>query len=216
MGVVWDAVQAGEVFSRDDVISVLATHLAGSDWEVLSTKNGSVNDDNGPAPDYGRRPARRTGEDHHGSDQAARGSGLNRPPLGALLRLGQDLVQVLGEGRPIALTRIEDGFALRTSGVALAVVDDRLLIIHWARPEEDIRRVQECVARSLGVAFLVEDARKVRARGTSDHLGPLTGSPKPETDRTLADTDKSENHGRLYDQHAAPMGPDDEDIGPSM
>lgn len=178
--------------------------------------SGAGDDDTGPAPDLGRRPARRTGEDHHDADQPPGGSGLRHASLGALMRLGQDLVQVLGEGRPIALTRIEEGFALRTSGVALAVVDDRLLIIHWARPEEDIRRVQECVARSLGVAFLVEDARKVRARGASDHLGPLTGSPKPETDRTLADTDKSENHGRPDDQHAAPMGPDDEDIGPSM
>jgi hypothetical protein len=123
---------------------------------------------------------------------------------------------MIWEERPIALTRIEAGFAFRTSGVALAVVDDRLLIIHWARPEEDLRRVQECVARNLGVAFLVEDARKSPDRGASDCTGKPPESPKPKTDRTLAEPDKSENHGQADDQHAAPTGVDDEDIGPTM
>jgi hypothetical protein len=132
------------------------------------------------------------------------------------MRLGQDLAQMLGKERPVALTRIEAGFALRTSGVALALVDDRLLIIHWARADEDLRRVQECVVRSLGMAFLVEDARKSPDRGASARPGTLPESPKPKTDKTLVDPDKSENHGRPDDQHAAPMGPDDEDIGPSM
>lgn len=132
------------------------------------------------------------------------------------MRLGQDLTQKLGEGRPVAFTRIEAGFAFRTSGVALAVVDDRLLIIRWARPEEDLRRVQECVARNLGVAFLVEDVRKAPDRGASARPGTRPGSPKPKTDRTLADPDHSENYGEPDNQHAGPTGPDEEENGPSM
>jgi hypothetical protein len=123
---------------------------------------------------------------------------------------------MLGEERPVALTRIEAGFALRTSGVALALVDDRLLIIRWARPEEDLRRVQECVARNLGVAFLVEDARKSPDPGASARPGTLPESPKPKTDKTLADSDNLENHGEPDDQHAGQTGPDEEDSGPSM
>tara|TARA_R110000787_G_scaffold42992_1_gene105481 strand:- start:3196 stop:5496 length:2301 start_codon:yes stop_codon:yes gene_type:complete len=169
-----------------------------------------------PASDLGRRPARRTGEDHHGAYQPSGGSGLNRPQLGALLRLGQDLAHMLGEGRPIAFTRIEAGFAFRTPGVALAVVDDRLLIIRWARPEEDLRRVQECAARNLGVAFLVEDVRKAPDRGAAARSGTCPESPKPKTDRTLADPDNSENHGEPDNQHAGQTGLDEEDSGPSM
>lgn len=102
------------------------------------------------------------------------------------MRLGQDLAQALGEGRPLALTRIEGGLALRTSGVALALLDDRLMVIHWTRAEEDLRRVQECVTRSLGAAFLVEDARMMRARGTPN----LQATPRSKTELALESPDK--------------------------
>lgn len=39
---VWDAVQAGEVFSREDVLAVLDVHLAPAGWRVLSTTDKTV------------------------------------------------------------------------------------------------------------------------------------------------------------------------------
>jgi len=39
---VWDAVQAGEVFSREDVLAVLDAHLAPAGWRVLSTTDKTV------------------------------------------------------------------------------------------------------------------------------------------------------------------------------
>ena len=132
------------------------------------------------------------------------------------MRLGQDLAQVLGEGRAIAFTRIEGGFALQTSGAALALLDDRVMVIHWARAEEDLRRVQECVTRSLGAAFLVEDARKACALGRSDHLGIAASSPKPSPTMTLMDLDQSLTAQPPDDRHTAASGPDDENTEPNM
>jgi len=130
--------------------------------------------------------------------------------------LGQDLAQVLGEGKPLALTRIEGGIAFQTAGAALALFDDRVMIIYWTRAEEDLRKVGECVGRSLGAAFLVEDARKMRARGTPDHTGAPSGSPKPATTMILTDLDEPLSPLSPDDTHIAPSGRDDEDAGPSV
>jgi hypothetical protein len=170
----------------------------------------------GSASDHGHRPARRIGEGDIGADHPVAGSSLRNASLGALVRLGQDLAQVLGEGRPLVLTRIEGGLALQTYGAALALLDDRVMVIHWTRSEEDLRRIQECVTRSLGAAFLVEDARKVRARGTPDHTGARSGSPKPATTMILTDLDEPLSQLSPDDTHIAPSGRDDEDAGPSM
>lgn len=139
-----------------------------------------------PAPDHGHRPARRIGEGDIGADHPVAGSGLRYASLGALVRLGQDLAQVLGEGNHLALTRIDGGLALQASGAALALLDHRVMFIHWTRAEEDLRRMQECVTRTLGAAFLVEDARKMRARGTTDHRA----TPKSKTEPALESPDK--------------------------
>lgn len=132
------------------------------------------------------------------------------------MRLGQELAQVLGEGRPLTLTRIEGGFALQASGAALALFDDRIMIIHWTRVEEDLRKLGECVARSLGAAFLVEDARKAWAHRSPDHKAAQSGSPKPTTTTTLTDFDEPLPPQLPDDTHFAASGPDDEDTGPSL
>lgn len=131
------------------------------------------------------------------------------------MRLGQDLAPVLGEGRPLALTRIEGGIALQTAGATLALFDDRVMVVHWTRAEEDLRKVGECVARSLGAAILVEDARKAWARKSSDHKVP-PGSQKPTTTMTLTDFDEPLPPQFPDDTHIAASGPDDEYPGPSL
>ena len=132
------------------------------------------------------------------------------------MRLGQDMAQVLGEGRPFTLTRIEGGFALQTAGATLALFDDRVMVIHWARAEEDLLKVGECVARSLGAGFLVEDARKAWAHRSPDHTGAPSGSPKSTTTTTLTDFDEPLPLQLPDDTHFAASGPDDEDTGPSL
>jgi len=164
----------------------------------------------GSAPDRGRRPARRIGEGDISADHPVAGSGLRRASLGALVRLGQDLAQVLGEGRPLALTRIEGGFALRASGAALALLDDRVMVIHSTSRENNLRRVQECVARSLSAAFLVEDARKMRAHGTPDHRATPKFEPElahqgPEKWLRLQPQDDGSNTPtELYSENPGP------------
>jgi hypothetical protein len=86
------------------------------------------------------------------------------------------------------------------------------MIIHWTRQDEDLGRVQECVARSLGAAFLVEDAQKMRARGTPDRQA----TPKSKTEIALESPDKLLPLQPHDDGRNTPSEPHAENPGPYM
>lgn len=164
-----------------------------------------------PSPNTGGRKARRTDLDHGGADPASEGSGLT---LGALLGLGRNLARDLGVERVVTLTRIEGGLAFQAPGMAFALLGDRVLVIHWTRAPEALRRVQDWLTQRLGDAFPIEDIRAVAAARTADR------SAKPlalAADRFVPEPAEPDHLREVNDKKVIPTAAaDEDDPGPGL
>lgn len=104
--------------------------------------------------------------------------------LGTMLALGRDLARTVGVERMARLTRIEGGLALQAPGMAIALLGDRVLVIHWTRAPEALRMAQDWLTRRLGAEFPIEDMQTVAAGRTA---GRAAKPQDREADRVLPD-----------------------------
>ena len=130
-----------------------------------------------------------------------------------MLRLGRDLARALGVEREVTLTQIEGGLAFQAPGMALALLGDRVLVIHWNRAPRELRTMEEQVTRRLGDAFPIEDMRAVAAPGAA---GRAVKAQEREADRIVPDSVEPEHRHELEDGATTPAPPVDYDFGPGL
>lgn len=174
---------------------------------------GDLGDDDAiarPAPERGGRKARRIDLDHGGDETSAGGPGLT---LGAMLGLGRDLAQDLGVERVVTLTRIQGGLAFQAPGMAFALLADRVLVIHWTRAPEALRRMQDWLTQRLGDAFPIEDMRTVAATAAAGRVGKPQGSA---ADRIVPESAEPDRLPELEEEAGTPTSPVDNDLGPGL
>lgn len=174
---------------------------------------GDLGDDDAiarPAPERGGRKARRIDLDHGGDETSAGGPGLT---LGAMLGLGRDLAQDLGVERVVTLTRIQGGLAFQAPGMAFALLADRVLVIHWTRAPEALRRMQDWLTQRLGDAFPIEDMRTVAATAAAGRVSKPQGSA---ADRTVPEAAEPDRLPELEEVATTPTSRVDDDFAPGL
>lgn len=181
----------------------------GADARLSDLGDGDGNP--GPTPDAGGRKARQTDLNHGGADPASGGSGLT---LGAMLGLGRDLAQDLGVERVVTLSRIEGGLAFQAPRMAFALLADRVLVIHWTRAPEALRRMQDWLIQRLGDAFPIEDIRAVAAGRTADRSAK---PPELAVDRFGPDPAEPARMRKVNGEKVIPTAAaDEDDPGPGL
>ena len=129
-----------------------------------------------------------------------------------MLGLGRDLAQDLGVERVVTLSRIEGGLAFQAPGMAFALLADRVLVIHWTRAPEALRRMQEWLTQRLGDAFPIEDIRAVAAGRTAGRFA----KPKEfAVDKFVPDLAEPDRLREREDDDAMPTPMIEDDLGPS-
>lgn len=156
-----------------------------------------------------------------GSDRLAPhpspGPSVDRASLGVLLRAGRDLTRILCVEGTASIDRIDHGFAFRAPGATLALLDDRVLVIRWARPRDQMDMAYEILGQILGTDFPIEDARRDLAPKVPDRSRP-TGRPKEhavaETMSTVSEEQMTTD--QVEDQESTQSSKEDDEVGPGM
>lgn len=131
-----------------------------------------------------------------------------------MLGLGRDLAQDLGVERVVTLTRIEGGLAFQAPGMAFALLADRVLVIHWTRAPEALRRMQDWLTQRLGDAFPIEDIRAVAAGRTADRSAK---PPELAVDRFGPDPAEPARMREVNGEKVIPTAAaDEDDPGPGL
>lgn len=130
-----------------------------------------------------------------------------------MLGLGRDLAQDLGVERVVTLTRIEGGLAFQAPGMAFALLADRVLVIHWNRAPEALRRMQDWLTQRLGDAFPIEDIRTVAATAAAGRVGKPQGSA---ADRIVPESAEPDRLPELEEEATTPTPSVDNDFGPGL
>lgn len=156
-----------------------AEGLAAASHGVSTPRAG--NENVRPAAAGGRGKARDPGEGGDGVGSASPGDGLNRLPLGALLRFGRGLARHprMTEKGPVLLKRIEGGFLLTAPGVRLALLEDRLRVHQWIHPKKDLSNACATLSRALGVTLPIKDARQRKRPPETQHAQTPASPPGP-------------------------------------
>ncbi len=130
-----------------------------------------------------------------------------------MLGFGRDLARAVGVERLARLTRIEGGLALQAPGIALMLLDDRLLLAHWARSRGELRTVQNHVTRILGGTYPIEDMRAVAAQGAA---GRAVKPQERDADRIIPDPVEPEHQHELEHEATTPAPTVEDDLGPGF
>ena len=116
--------------------------------------------------------------------------------------------------RLVTLTRIEGGLVFRAPGIALVLRADRVLVAHWTRAPEALRRVQDWVTQRLGDAFPIEDIRAVAAARTAERSAK---PPEHAADRFDPDPAEPDRMREVNDEKVIPTAAaDEDDLGPGL
>lgn len=134
-----------------------------------------------------------------------------------LLRAGRNLTRILCVEGAASIDRIEQGFAFRAPGATLALLDDRVLVIRWARTRDEMDMAYEILGQILGADFPIEDARRDLAPKAPVRLRP-TGRPTEQAaDETMsAVSDEQMTTDQVEDQESTQSSKEDDEFGPGM
>ena len=156
-----------------------------------------------------------------GSDRLAPrsspGPGLERASLGALLRAGRELARLLDFEGAMLMDRIEQGFAFRAPGTRIALLDDRVVVIRWARPRDEMDIAYEMLGRILGAEFPIEDVRRDLATKAVDRSRPMGRPTEHAADGTMSGVSEEQmTTDQVEGQESTQSFKEDEDFEPGM
>lgn len=114
--------------------------------------------------------------------------------------------------RVVTITRIEGGVAFQASGMAFALLADRVMVIHWTRAPEALRRMQDWLTQRLGDAFPIEDIRAVAAGRTAGRAAKPQELAADNFDQGPAEPDRTREPAS--DDPTPPTT--DDDLGPGL
>ena len=130
-----------------------------------------------------------------------------------MLGLGRDLARDLDLERVVTLTRIEGGVAFQAPGAALVVLGDRIRLIHWTRPPEELSMLRDHVTQILGGKYPLEDMRAIAAP-TAVRRG--VKPQEQEAEGIAPDLADPEQLRELADEAATPAPSVEDDLGPDF
>ncbi len=115
------------------------------------------------------------------------------------------------------MDRIEQGFAFRAPGTRIALLDDRVLVIRWARPRDEMDIAYEMLGRILGAEFPIEDVRRDLATKAVDRSRPMGRPTEHAADGTMSGVSEEQmTTDQVEGQESTQSFKEDEDFEPGM